>query len=176
RGEEAWTSRAESRVKGHRGDAEASGRQDAIGRDVTAEVERAVHQDRDNGAQGSDGNADTEGVMTARALLLSSPDRAARPAEKMRAQEIPAETPDHEKDRHRPKDSHLDDELQEVIVGIARFELARLEHGRLVMAVDIAERAQPNAQEWEGSQHREGREREQPPTRVIHVSDSSQER
>src|SRR5882672_2767191 len=173
--ERARAAGVEARVEGYCGDAEAGCRQDPVGGNVRPEVERAVHEKREHGPHRPDGDPDTEGIVTARALFFSAPDRTAGPTEQMRAQEISADTPDHEEHGHRADDSQLHEELQEVVVGHAHVDLAGLEHRWLVVPVDVSVCAETDAQQGKGSEHRECREGEHPAARVVRVPHASEE-
>ena len=139
------------------------------------EVERTVREKCEHGPHRPDGDPDIKRIVAARALHFSAPDRTAGPTEQMRAQEIPADTPDHEEHGHRTDDSQLHEELQEVVVGHAHVDLAGLEHCWLVVPVDVSVCAETDAQHGKGSEHRECREGEYPSARVVRVSHASEE-
>src|SRR2546426_642568 len=118
----------------------ASAQLRAVGRSIAGRVAsfslavtsggRRIHGTRDSNK--------TITIVATRALHSSAPDRTAGPTEQMRAQEIPADTPDHEEHGHRADDSQFHEELQEVVVGHAHVDLAGLEHRWLVVPVDVS--------------------------------------
>src|SRR5262249_9033090 len=151
RSEETRAADFEPRMESDGRDPETGRREDSVGRNVRREVEHAVDEQREHGSHRPDRNADAEGIVAARTLCFSAPDRTAGPAEQMRAQEVLADTPDHDHYGNRTDDAELHQELQEIIVGHANVDLARLEHRRLIVPIDVTVGAETPAQHWKGT-------------------------
>src|SRR5262249_17318626 len=110
--EKARAAGLEARMKRDGRDPKAGGRQNSIGRDMGRAAEPTGHEEREYGPHRPDRDPDAERIVAARTLRLSSPDRTADPTEQMRAQQIPADTPDHDAHGNRTEDSELHEELQ----------------------------------------------------------------